>query len=173
MKQRYDLTARMYDARYEEEQEAKYQAALAGVKLEGLVLDMGCGTGLFFNHISSKAKTVIGVDISKSSMLLAVERAKILRNVNVVQADADHLPFKNDVFDEIFAFTLLQNLPKPSETLTELCRTARTGAAITVTGLKKAFSIATLKQLLCDAGLRLVSVKDEEKLKCYVALSLK
>lgn len=173
VKKRYDLTARMYDARYEEEQEAKYQAALADVKLEGLVLDVGCGTGLFFKHTSSKAKTVIGVDISKSLLLLAGERAKTVGNVSLVQADADHLPFKNGVFDKVFAFTLLQNLPKLPETLTEFRRTARRGAAVTVTGLKKAFSIDTLMQLLCHAGLRLVSVKDEEKLKCYVALSLK
>jgi ubiquinone/menaquinone biosynthesis C-methylase UbiE len=77
------------------------------------------------------------------------------------------------MFDAVFAFTVLQNMPSPLETLTELRRTARRGAAVTVTGLKKAFSIDTLKQLLCHAGLRLVSVKDEEKLKCYVALSLK
>ena len=173
VKKRYDLTARIYDVRYKEEQEAKYQAALADAKPKGLVLDVGCGTGLFFNHVSSKAKNVIGIDISKNLLHLAAERAKILDNVNLVQADADHLPFKNDVFNAIFAFTLLQNLPKPSETLTELHRTARRGAAVTVTGLKKAFSLEALKELLCRAGLRFVSVKDEEKLKCYVVLSLK
>jgi ubiquinone/menaquinone biosynthesis C-methylase UbiE len=172
VQRRYDLTARMYDSRYTEEQEAKYQAALADVKLEGLVLDVGCGTGLFFNHISSKAKTIIGVDISKGLLLLAAERAKLRRNVNLVQADADHLPFKNDVFGTVFTFTLLQNMPTPLETLAELRRTARRGAAVTVTGLKKTFSLETLKELLRQAALRLVSIKDEENLKCYVALTL-
>jgi ubiquinone/menaquinone biosynthesis C-methylase UbiE len=173
VKKRYDLTAGMYDARYREEQEAKYHAALASAKPKGLVLDVGCGSGLFFSHVPSKANGIVGVDISKTLLLLAMKRAKMLENVSLVQADADHLPFKSDVFEGVFAFTLLQNMPKPAETLTELRRTARGGAAVTVTGLKKTFSIQTLKELLVLAGFRLVSVQDEEILKCYVASGLK
>jgi ubiquinone/menaquinone biosynthesis C-methylase UbiE len=173
VRERYDLTARIYDARYKEEQEAKYHAALTTAKPKGLVLDVGCGTGLFFSHVSSKAKGVVGVDVSKTLLLLAMERVKKLGNVSLAQADADHLPFTDDVFDEVFAFTLLQNMPNPLETLTELRRIAREGATVTVTGLKKAFPLQTLRELLCSAGLRLVSIKDEEKLKCYVASSQK
>jgi ubiquinone/menaquinone biosynthesis C-methylase UbiE len=162
----------MYETRYAEEQEAKYQAALAMAKLKGSVLDVGCGTGLFLRHLLI-AKSVVGVDVSKNLLLLALERAKLRGNVNLVQADADHLPFKRNMFDEVFAFTVLQNMPNPLETLRELRRTARGGAAVTVTGLKKTFSLETLKELLYRAGLRLVSVKEKEELKCYVALSLK
>jgi len=173
VKQCYDVTAKMYDARYMEEQEAKYQAALANAEPKGLILDVGCGTGLFFRQISSKANGVVGVDISRNLLLLAAERSTTMENVNLIQADADHLPFKNDTFDSVFAFTVLQNMPKPLEMLTELCRTARRDAAVTVTGLKKTFSVENLKELLYSAGLRVVSVKDEDKLTCYVALSLK
>ena len=41
---RYDLTARMYDERYAEEQAAKYRAALKHLDIHGSVLDVGCGT---------------------------------------------------------------------------------------------------------------------------------
>ncbi len=173
VKRRYDLTASMYDARYKEEQEVKYQAALANSKPTGLVLDMGCGTGLFFNHVSEKTVEVVGVDISKLLLQQARARAKKLGNVNVVQADGDYLPFKSDLFDEVFAFTVLQNMPKPSETLAELRRIAREGAAVTVTGLKKTFCVENLRELICGADLGLVSVKGDETLKCYVAFSVK
>jgi ubiquinone/menaquinone biosynthesis C-methylase UbiE len=173
VKRRYDLTAGMYDARYAEEQEAKYHAALADTKPTGLVLDLGCGTGLLFSHIASKATNVVGVDVSKGLLLQARERAKTLGNVDLIQADADHLPFKNDVFNAVFAFTVLQNMPKPLETLMEIRRTARDYAVVTVTGLKKTFSTKALEKLLRNAGLHVVSVKDEEKLKCYVASSIK
>lgn len=172
VKRRYDLTANMYDERYAEEQEAKYQAALASTAPTGGVLDVGCGTGLFFRHVSSKVKGVVGVDVSKGLLRLANERARSLGNVNVVQADADHLPFKDDVFDEVFTFTVLQNMPNPSETLKELRRIAREGAAVTVTGLKKTFSVEGLKKLLVGAGFRFVSVKNDDKLKCYLAWGL-
>ena len=173
MKRRYDLTAGMYEERYAEEQEAKYHAALANVKPKGLILDVGCGTGLLFSHVASEAANVIGVDVSRGLLLQARERAKPLSNVDLVQADADHLPFKDNEFNEVFAFTVLQNMPKPIETLVEIRRTARDGAVVTVTGLKKTFSTEALRKLLRIAGLHVVSVKNEEKLKCYVASSFK
>ena len=58
-----------------------------------------------------------------------------------MQADADHLPFKEEFFDVVFAFTVLQNMPKPSETLDELKRVAKVGGRVVVTGLKKAFPL--------------------------------
>jgi ubiquinone/menaquinone biosynthesis C-methylase UbiE len=97
----------------------------------------------------------------------------MLGNVDLVQADADHLPFKKEQFSTVFAFTVLQNMPKPLETLLEVRRTAREGAVVTVTGLKKTFSAGSFGNLLRNAGLNVVSVKDEENLKCYVAISLK
>ena len=57
---RYDLTAQMYDARYGEEQEAKYKVAMEGlhVSSRSLILDVGCGTGLFFTHVADRKSVV-------------------------------------------------------------------------------------------------------------------
>lgn len=173
VKRRYDVTAEMYDTRYSEEQETKYNAALTDVKPTGLVLDVGCGTGLLFDRIASTAKNVVGVDISKKSLLHAREHAKTAGNVSLVQADADHLPFKDNEFDISYAFTMLQNMPKPLNTLLETKRIAKESAMLVVTGLKKTFSMETLKELLHCAGLQVVSIKDDEKLQCYVALTRK
>lgn len=163
----------MYDARYAEEQEAKYNAALADTKPTGLVLDVGCGTGLFFSHPSTKATGIVGIDTSKGLLHHARGRAKRAGNAALVQGDADHLPFVNHCFDAAFAFTVLQNMPKPLETLMEIHRTTRDGGAVVVTGLKKAFSPKALLQLLGRAGFQAVSVRDDEGLKCYVASTLK
>jgi ubiquinone/menaquinone biosynthesis C-methylase UbiE len=173
VKKRYDSTATLYDERYAEEQESKYHAALADAKPAGLVLDVGCGTGLFLKHVSSGAASVVGVDISKKLLQKARNHAKELGNVDLVQSDADYLPFKNNQFNAVFSFTVLQNMPKPLETLQEVRRVVRNAAVVTVTGLKKSFSIDALEELLRDAALQIVSVKDDEKLKCYVALCLK
>jgi len=173
VRRRYDLTAGMYDARYAEEQEAKYQATLTSMKPTGLVLDVGCGTGLLFSHIASEAENVVGVDVSKLLLLQARERADKPRNVDLVQADADHLPFKNDLFNAVFAFTVLQNMPNPLETMLEIRRTAASGACVVVTGLKKVFSTEALTKLMYDSGFYAVSVKDKDKLKCYVAFGRK
>jgi ubiquinone/menaquinone biosynthesis C-methylase UbiE len=113
---------------------------------------------------------VVGVDISRKLLLKAKEQAGALQNVSVLQADADYLPFRDAFFDAVFAFTVLQNMPKPSETLNELKRVAKFGGRVVVTGLKKTFSLNTLMDVLESAGLRIVAFVDNEDLKCYVAV---
>lgn len=165
---RYDSTADIYDRRYQEEQEAKYRSALAGVELDGTVLDVGCGSGLFFKHVSPKVANVVGIDISKALLRQAKETAKAFGKVDLVQADADNLPFKDRDFDVIFAFTVLQNMPKPVETLKEIKRTAKSGATVIVTGLKKVFSVPTLRKLVENAGLKIIFMINDEKLACNI-----
>jgi ubiquinone/menaquinone biosynthesis C-methylase UbiE len=171
---RYDATARSYDELYCEEQEAKYLKALERVDVAGIaVLDVGCGTGLLFSHIADAAQAVLGVDISRELLLRAKEQAVKFRNIYLIKADADHLPFQNGFFSVVFAFTVLQNMPKPKETLSEVKRVTKSDGDIVVTGLKKAFSIETFSGLLERAGLDVVSMETDTALKCYVAIGTK
>ena len=169
--QRYDLTAEIYEERYGQEQEAKYGAALEKLDVTNCaVLDVGCGSGLFFSHVAAKAKVLVGVDISRKLLLKAKEQAHAFQNMLVLQADADHLPFREEFFDVGFAFTVLQNMPEPAETLNELKRVVTLGGKVVVTGLKKAFSLNTFMDVLDCSDLRIVSFVDNEDLKCYVAV---
>lgn len=171
---RYDLTAQMYDQRYCEEQEAKYQTALEGLTItrSSVVLDVGCGTGLFFSHVPDKAAAVVGVDVSRGLLLQAKERARSRDNVFVVQADADHLPFKQGFFRFVFAFTVLQNMPKPLETLMEIKRVAMPEASVVVTGLKRAVDLEVLGEWLEHAGLLVVSLRSDVALQCHVVVAV-
>jgi ubiquinone/menaquinone biosynthesis C-methylase UbiE len=169
---RYDLTARMYDERYAEEQAAKYQAALKHLHMGGSVLDVGCGTGLLFSSIAAEAEMVVGADISRLLLLQAKERSRAFRKVHLVQADADYLPFSDSQFDVVFAFTVLQNVPNPSETINEIKRNAERRGRVVVSGLKKAFSLESFKRLLQKAGLKVVYVEDHDVLRCHVAVTV-
>jgi ubiquinone/menaquinone biosynthesis C-methylase UbiE len=169
---RYDLTASIYDMRYEEEQTAKIEAALKNdtVKANGLVLDVGCGTGLLFQHVAGKSAGVVGLDISRKTLSNAKKREKEFRNVHLVLADADHMPFNDGLFDGVYAFTVIQNLPNPEDALAEMRNVARVGSTVVVTGLKKCFSQNALISLLETAGFRVVRLEDACNLKCYVAV---
>ena len=168
---RYNLTAEIYDQRYAEEQKAKYRKALENVNVTGKkVLDVGCGSGLFFKGVAVQANMVVGVDISRKLLLKAKEQARALQNVFVLQTDADHLPFRDDSFDNIFAFTVLQNMPKPPEILCELKRVINRGGSVVVTGLKKAFPLTAFVDFLEGSGLRVVTSVDDETINCYVAV---
>ncbi len=168
---RYNLTAQIYDSRYREEQAAKYKAALKDVNVgaSDVVLDLGCGSGLFFHEVAAEAGSVVGVDISKQLLLLARERAAEFPSTLLVLADADHLPFLVGVFSRVFAFTVLQNMPKPKETLIELKHVSKPDTLFVVTGLKATLSLKAFSKVLEKAGLNVVSIRDDEALRCRIA----
>jgi ubiquinone/menaquinone biosynthesis C-methylase UbiE len=168
---RYDLTADIYDMRYAEEQTAKIEAALENLKIEkpALILDVGCGTGILFDYVAGKAGVTVGLDISRKILFKAKNRAKNFGDTHLVLADADNMPFKDDIFNHVFGMTLLQNMPKPVKTLKEIRRVARRDAVVVVTGLKKVFSFEEFEELLLNAGFVIVDLKGED-LKCYVAV---
>ena len=59
------------------------------------ILDVGIGTGRFAEYLNDSGFNVVGIDLSLSMMAKA--REKRLRNL--VQADAHHLPFRDQAFD--------------------------------------------------------------------------
>lgn len=171
---RYDLTAHLYDMRYAEEQKAKYDVAFKGVgSSTGLVLDAGCGTGLLFDYVASRAKIVVGLDISRKTLLAARERSRAFSEVHLVCADVDYMPFKKRLFSHVYAMTLIQNSPNAHVTLREIIRVSKNGVAIVVTGLKKVFSRERFEDLIRNSTLRLDELRDESNLKCYVAICTK
>lgn len=171
----YNQSAAVYDAQYKEEQEAKIKATLTGFTLEkeNIILDTGCGTGLLFPHVAERVKLVIGVDISASILKEAKKRVKEYSNTAVIRADTDFTPFPKETFDAVFAITLLQNTPKPHQTLNEMKRVTKQNAKIVATGLRKAFSQKEFVQLLRRVGLDVKAWRLDENLKEYVAICTK
>jgi ubiquinone/menaquinone biosynthesis C-methylase UbiE len=167
---RYDSTANIYDMRYAEEQTAKIKAALEDVKLDeqSMVLDAGCGTGLLFGHVSDKAKTVVGLDVSRKTLEQSEKRARLFPNVHLVLADADRTPFMDETFSHVFAVTLIQNTPNPVETLGEIKRVTKRNGEIVVTALKRVFTSGDLTRLAKHAELKIAALHGEG-LQCYVA----
>jgi ubiquinone/menaquinone biosynthesis C-methylase UbiE len=137
------------------------------------ILDVGCGSGLFFSFATSMAQMIVGVDFSHELLLKAKLRAKQFANIHVIQADADHLPFKKTLFDAVFAFTMLQNMPAPKKTLQEIKQQININGRLVVTGLKKAFLITVFLDLFDDNNLKLLEFIDKPNLNCYIAITTK
>jgi len=167
----YDRIAKIYDRQYAEEQKAKIDEVLPHISLseENFVLDVGCGTGILFS-LSAKAQLAIGVDTSIRLLQKAKQYTKKISNAHIICADSDYLPFQNNIFNLVFAITLLQNIPNPLATLEEIKRTSKSQAVIAVTALKKEFSKENFTKLLKNAQLEISKMKTDDKLKDYIAI---
>lgn len=167
----YDQQAKVYDAQYLEEQNAKIESALKSIKLNSneLVLDLGCGTGFLIPHIR-KTKLLVGIDTSSKALREAKKRTKKLSNIILMRADADNTPFPEHIFDSVFAVTLLQNMPDPMKTISEMKRISKPEAVFVITGLKKKFTQESFVDLLMRARLKVSTLKTDEHLKGYVAV---
>ena len=167
----YDGLAKVYDAQYAEEQNAMMKESLNNVNLreDSFLLDVGCGTGLLFEHVGESIKLLVGLDVSLEILKEAKKHVKYLPKMALVRADADFTPFLKRVFDVVFAITLLQNMPHPLLTLHEMMRVSKQNSTIVVTGLKKKFSKNAFIALIREAGVKASVIKTNDKMKGYVA----
>ena len=171
IRESYDaLGGRLYDDRYRLEQAAKYDEIFRRVtpSIDDIVLDDGCGTGLLLERLESHAA---GVDLSHGLLSTAYSRLKNRGRTHLIQADADQLPFRDRIFDKVFAVTLIQNAPDPEHALMELRRVARAGSEVIVTALKKSFTLEGFKQLLDVSGLAIRHLVPDEALKDWLAFT--
>ncbi|MGB9135391.1 MAG: class I SAM-dependent methyltransferase [Candidatus Bathyarchaeia archaeon] len=167
----YDRTAHVYNTRYTEEQSLKTETALRNLKLksDSAMVDLGCGTGLLLPKIRKKAKTIVCLDISKGMLNEAKHNTRHSADIHLIQADADYTPLLPGQFDLTFAITLLQNMPRPQQTLQEIKRITKPNARIVVTGLKKRFTQQSFLKLLKEAGLETQLTDADNNLKCHIA----
>jgi len=168
----YDQQAIVYDVQYLGEQNAKIEYALSSTELKPneVVLDLGCGTGFLFQHIDKSIRLLVGLDISSKALREAKKRTKNLSNTELIRADADNTPFPDHIFDRVFAVTVLQNMPDPIKTISEMKRIGKPQATFSVTGLKKKFTQESFVNLLKTARLKVSTLKTYQQLKGHVAI---
>lgn len=165
-----ELGGRTYDARYRQEQEAKYDVILERIRPlpHELVLDEGCGTGLLLTRLDAHN---VGVDFSHRLLATARQRLKEKQWTHLVHADAEHLPIRHTMFNTLFAVTLIQNLPAIEEAIAEMKRVSRPGSRVAITSLKKASTMAELGKALEDSGFHNIFLYQNENLKDWFAFA--
>src|SRR6201993_127855 len=91
----------------------------------GIALDVGSGPG------SITAALALGVDISLPMLARAV-RAEAGPQVGFLRADAQRLPLRDQTVDAAVSIAVLQLIPDPVATLSEIARVLRPGGRLAV-----------------------------------------
>lgn len=102
--------------------------------LNGLVLDIPCGTGRMTELLLNKGFEVVAADISEAMMAHAIKRNGHLSNkVKFLKADVEHLNFEDNSFDLVLTIRLMHHIPPALHmvVLKELWRVTRKWVIIT------------------------------------------
>lgn len=99
-----------------------------------IILDAGCGTGIFTLDILSSGSKVIGLDLSLP-MLMRAEKKLKRYPVQMVLADMLHLPFPESSFDKVVSVTALEFIEDGKAAVGELFRVTKGGGCIVVATL--------------------------------------
>jgi ubiquinone/menaquinone biosynthesis C-methylase UbiE len=169
----YNALAKAYDILYGQEQKMKIDFILKNLDFKNSrkILDVGCGTCILFENVYDEGKIFVGLDISEKILREGWRKFRDKTNLFLVLADAEHLPFRDKVFDTIFAITLIQNLPNPIRSLKEIKRVSKSEASIVVSGLKRKYTFKEFKSIISKA-IFLSESYDIEDLKDYIAFSI-
>jgi len=115
----------------------------SGIEQGMCVLDVGCGSGFFTTSVAravGENGMVYALDIEPKMLKQLEDKLKRgenrdIKNVQLVQSNADHLPFDRDFFDLAYMVAVLQEIPDRMRALSEIKRVLRPGGILAVTEL--------------------------------------
>ena len=104
-----------------------------GIKSGDRVLEVGVGTGINGALYPSDC-TVTGIDFSSSMLEKAHDRIarKGVRNVRLLEMDAQNMKFADDSFDIVYAPYVISVVPDPVAVTREMHRVCRPGGKIII-----------------------------------------
>jgi phosphatidylethanolamine/phosphatidyl-N-methylethanolamine N-methyltransferase len=104
-----------------------------GIKAGDRVLEVGVGTGINTALYPSDC-AVTGIDFSSSMLEKAHDRIarKGLRNVRLLQMDAQNMKFADDSFDIVYAPYVISVVPDPVAVTREMHRVCKPGGKIII-----------------------------------------
>jgi ubiquinone/menaquinone biosynthesis C-methylase UbiE len=116
-----------------------------------LILDAGCGTGVFTLDILSFGPDVIGLDVSLPMLRHAREKTKGLP-FRPVLGDMSRLPFHEDSFDRTVSVTALEFIRDAKGAIRELFRVTKKGGLIVVATLNSLSPWAARRRVQAKKG---------------------
>ena len=138
---RYDLVNRVISLGIDQSWRRKTVRALE-LGASHRVLDLATGTADLAIQVARTEPSVSVVGLDPSSKMLEVGRVKVDRGqlaqrIELVQGDAQALPFENRSFNSVCIAFGIRNVPDRAQALREMARVTRTGGRIAILELSE------------------------------------
>ena len=104
------------------------------VDMKGLkgkkLLDIACGTGVLTEQFVRMGADVTAVDLTPKAVELTKKRLALYGlTANVMEADAQKLPFADNTFDYVCAWGCLMHMPETEKAISEIHRVLKPGGS--------------------------------------------
>ena len=99
------------------------------------ILEIGCGAGELSIYLASRGAKITAIDFSSIAVGFSKENAAMHHEnkIDYLVADAQFLPFGNDIFDIIFSCECLEHVSEPLNALKEMNRVLKPGGEVILT----------------------------------------
>lgn len=94
------------------------------------VLECGCGPGGIIRQLNRPRWQLTAIDINTRHLVKA--RSDVGAAVNWLQADIEHLPFRDQAFDLVYCAGVLSYLPDDAAAIAEIARVVKPGGAVCI-----------------------------------------
>ena len=108
-------------------QERRLHMILSAVRghLTGRLLENGCGIGIYLQHLTPHAASIIGLEYDKERAREAHTHAP-----NLINGASEQLPFSTDSFDVILSHEVLEHVRDDRRSVEEMLRVLKSGGVI-------------------------------------------
>ncbi|HEX3774093.1 MAG TPA: bifunctional demethylmenaquinone methyltransferase/2-methoxy-6-polyprenyl-1,4-benzoquinol methylase UbiE [Polyangiaceae bacterium] len=177
---RYDLVNRVISLGIDQSWRKKTVRALK-LAADHQVLDLATGTADLAIQVAETMPSVRVTGLDPSAKMLEVGRQKVTRaklseRVELVQGDAQALPFAANTFDSVCIAFGIRNVPNRAAALREMARVTRPGGRIAIlelseprSGLLGAFARFHIHTVVPYVGALLSGVKEYQYLQRSIA----
>jgi SAM-dependent methyltransferase len=97
----------------------------AGDRVNGLVLENGCGVGIYVEKLAPLVDTIYGLEFDFDRSLEAAKGSEY-----IINAAGEGLPFPDNRFDLILSHEVIEHVKDDSVTLAEMVRTLKLGGRV-------------------------------------------
>jgi SAM-dependent methyltransferase len=107
-------------------------AATAGARLQGHVLENGCGVGMYLEKLAPEAVSIVGLEYDYLRAAEARQVVASFPNACILNAAGEALPFPSNSFDLILSHEVLEHVADDRLAAAEMARVLRPGGRMVV-----------------------------------------
>jgi len=127
---------------------------LKKLKKDSKIMEAGCGIGQWVFWMAEQDYQVVGVDLAPKAIAVAKKYAQKnnIKNCNFIEGDIRNLKIKDNYFDYIFSFGVLEHFHNPKVILDEFKRVLKVGGKIFISVPNKYSSHSFTRAILKIIG---------------------